>query len=168
MRLDFLGLQAFLAIAERGSFHRAAAHLGITQTALSHRIRKFEDELREKLFIRTTRAVSLTPAGLALLPKARQLLDDAESLFAELGSRADSRHENVAIGCLPTVAVNVMPTVIAAFHKAYPTTAVRISTTRPARSPSACRRARPSSVSPSLAPGAGTWRSVRWSRSRSC
>jgi DNA-binding transcriptional LysR family regulator len=126
MRLDFLGLQAFLAIAERGSFHRAAAHLGITQTALSHRIRKFEDELREKLFIRTTRAVSLTPAGLALLPKARQLLDDAEGLFAELGSRADSRHENVAIGCLPTVAVNVMPTVIAAFRKAYPTTAVRI------------------------------------------
>ena len=38
-RPDFLGLEAFVAIAQRGSFNKAAAHLGITQTALSHRIR---------------------------------------------------------------------------------------------------------------------------------
>jgi DNA-binding transcriptional LysR family regulator len=126
MRLDFLGLQAFLAIAERGSFHRAASHLGITQTALSHRIRKFEEQLRERLFIRTTRAVALTPAGLALLPRARQLLADAEHLFAELGSQADARHDSVAIGCLPTAAVHVMPAVIVEFRKTYPATAVRI------------------------------------------
>jgi DNA-binding transcriptional LysR family regulator len=84
MRLDFLGLEAFLAVAERGSFHRAAAHLSITRTALSHRIRKFEEELREKLFIRTTRSVALTPAGLALLPRTRQLLGEARELFAGL------------------------------------------------------------------------------------
>ena len=70
MRLDILGLQAFLAIAERGSFHKAAAHLGITQTALSHRLRKFEDYLGVTLLQRTTRQVSLTPTGLELLPRA--------------------------------------------------------------------------------------------------
>lgn len=126
MRLDFLGLEAFLAIAERGSFHRAASHLGISQTALSHRIRKFEEELREKLFLRTTRAVSLTPAGLALLPRARQLLGEAHELFAELRGRAAARYDSVSIGCLPTAAVNVMPAVIAEFARLYPDTAVRI------------------------------------------
>jgi DNA-binding transcriptional LysR family regulator len=126
MRLDFLGLEAFLAIAERGSFHRAAAHLGITQTALSHRIRKFEEELREKLFLRTTRSVSLTPAGLALLPKVRQLLGEAQELFAELRGRAAARYDSVSIGCLPTAAVNIMPSVITEFARLYPNTAVRI------------------------------------------
>jgi hypothetical protein len=83
----FLGLEAFLAVAERGSFHRAAAHLSITQTALSHRIRKFEEELREKLFIRTTRSVALTPAGLALLPRARQFLGEARELLVVIPRR---------------------------------------------------------------------------------
>lgn len=126
MRLDFLGLEAFLAVAERGSFHRAAAHLGLTQTALSHRIRKFEDQLRVRLLTRTTRHVALTPEGLALLPRAGQLLEEARALFADLGARAHARHDSVAIGCLPTAAVRILPPVIAAFRKAYPATAVRI------------------------------------------
>ena len=126
MRLDFLGLQAFLAIADRGSFHRAAAHLGITQTALSHRIRKFEEQLRARLLTRTTRQVTLTPEGLELLPKVRQLIEDAHDLFRELGSQAQARRESVAIGCLPTVAAHVLPAVIAQFSKSYPGTALRI------------------------------------------
>jgi hypothetical protein len=44
MRIDFLGLQALLSIAERGSFQRAAAHLNLLQTAVSHRMRKLEEE----------------------------------------------------------------------------------------------------------------------------
>ena len=55
MRIDFLGVEAFLSIAERGSFQRAATHLNLTQTALSHRLRKLEDDLGVKLFTRTTR-----------------------------------------------------------------------------------------------------------------
>jgi DNA-binding transcriptional LysR family regulator len=126
MRLDFLGLEAFLAIAERGSFHRAAAHLSITQTALSHRIRKFEEQLRVRLLTRTTRQVTLTPEGLALLPRARGLLDEARGLFAELSTQADARQVSLAIGCLPTVAVHVLPGVVAEFRKTYPATAIRI------------------------------------------
>jgi DNA-binding transcriptional LysR family regulator len=126
MRLDFLGLEAFLAIADRGSFHRAAAHLGITQTALSHRIRKFEDQLRVRLLTRTTRQVTLTPEGLALLPRARQLLDEARTLFTELSAQADARRASLVIGCLPTVAVHVLPGVVAEFRKTYPLTAIRI------------------------------------------
>lgn len=126
MRLDFLGLQAFLAVAERGSFHRAAAHLGITQTALSHRIRKFEDGLGTKLLQRTTRQVSLTPSGLALLPRARDLIEDAISVFNHLTAEASARQERIAIGCLPTMAIHFLPDVLAAFQKSHPSLNIRV------------------------------------------
>jgi DNA-binding transcriptional LysR family regulator len=64
MRIDFLGLQAFLSIAERGNFQRVAAHLNLSQTAISHRVRKLEEELGLKLCARTTREVTLTRAGM--------------------------------------------------------------------------------------------------------
>jgi DNA-binding transcriptional LysR family regulator len=126
MRLDFLGLQAFLAVAERGSFHRAAAHLGVTQTALSHRIRKFEDSLGTKLLQRTTRQVSLTPTGLSLLPKARKLVEDAVGVFDELKVDAAVRQERIAIGCLPTMAIHFLPGVLTAFRQHYPDMSVRV------------------------------------------
>ena len=77
MRIDFLGLEAFLSIAERGSFQRAAAHLNLSQTAISHRMRKLEEDLGLKLFARTTREVTLTRAGIDFLPKARRALANA-------------------------------------------------------------------------------------------
>jgi DNA-binding transcriptional LysR family regulator len=81
-RPDFLGLEAFVAVAERGSFRLAAAHLGITQTALSHRMRKLESYLGVSLLHRTTRRVSITPSGLSLLPRAKALIEDAQRTFA--------------------------------------------------------------------------------------
>jgi DNA-binding transcriptional LysR family regulator len=126
MRLDFLGLEAFLAVAERSSFHRAAAHLGITQTALSHRMKKLEDQLGIKLFTRTTRQVSLTPAGLDLLPRARGLIEEAQSILADLTAEASARQERIAIGCLPTMAIHFLPRVLADFATAHPGIAVRV------------------------------------------
>ena len=126
MRVDFLGLQAFLAIAERGSFRHAATHLGITQTALSHRIKKFEEQVQVTLLTRTTRQVALTPAGLSLLPKARQLIEQAQLLFDELSFQAGARQENLAIGCLASAAIHFLPGVLAEFHQSYPAMAIRI------------------------------------------
>src|SRR5262245_13371159 len=126
MRLDFLGLEAFLAVADRSSFHRAAAHLGITQTALSHRMKKFEDHLGVKLFTRTTRHVPLTPAGLDLLPKARRLLEESHTIFADLTAEASARQERIAIGCLPTMAIHFLPRVLREFASAHPGMSVRV------------------------------------------
>jgi DNA-binding transcriptional LysR family regulator len=126
MRVDFLGLQAFLSIAERGSFRHAAAHLGITQTALSHRIKKFEEQFQVTLLTRTTRQVALTPAGLSLLPKAQQLIEQAQYLFGELNSQAVARQENLAIGCLPSAAIHFLPSVLVEFRQSYPAMTVRI------------------------------------------
>lgn len=126
MRLDLPGLEAFLSIAERGSFHAAAAHLNLSQTALSHRIRKLEEAVGVTLIARTTRSLSLTPAGVELLPKARRLIEDMAATFEGLRARSLRQDEKVAIGCLPTVAVMCLPRVLSRFREAYPHTFVRV------------------------------------------
>lgn len=115
MRIDVLGLQAFVSIAERGSFHAAASHLNLSQTALSHRIRKLEEGLGTQLLQRTTRQVSLTKAGMALLPKARRVFEELGASLEELRLDARDAGESVEIGCLPTIAMRCMPEVIAEF-----------------------------------------------------
>jgi DNA-binding transcriptional LysR family regulator len=101
MHLDFLGLQAFLSIAERGSFRSAALHLNLSQTAVSHRIRKLEDELGIKLLARTTRDISLTRAGIELLPKAQKAIAELEQSFDDLKQQGARRRERLDIACLP-------------------------------------------------------------------
>ncbi len=126
MRIDFLGIEAFLSIAERGSFHRAATHLNLSQTALSHRMRKLEDDLGVALFTRTTRQVALTPAGVELLPRARRMFEEITASCEALRAQGRARQERVAIGCLPTIATNHMPPVLEAFSAAHPAIRVQI------------------------------------------
>jgi DNA-binding transcriptional LysR family regulator len=125
-RLDILGLQAFVSIAERGSFRAAAAHLNLSQTALSHRIRKLETGLGVSLFSRSTRQVALTASGVELLPKARKLLEDMGAALDRLREQALSIDERVVLGCLPTIALVCLPGVLAAFKRAHPDTVVKI------------------------------------------
>lgn len=126
MRIDVLGLQAFVGIAERGSFHAAASHLNLSQTALSHRIRKLEEGLGTQLLQRTTRQVSLTRAGIALLPKARRIFDELGASLDELRLDARQASESVEIGCLPTIAMRCMPEVIAKFVRRHEGIHVRL------------------------------------------
>lgn len=126
MHIDFLGLQTFLSIAERGSFQRAAAHLNLSQTALSHRMRKFEADLGVKLLTRSTRPITLSAAGLELLPKARRILDEIESSFESLRRAGQHRQERIAIGCLPTIAAHYVPRLLRGFSERYPEITVKI------------------------------------------
>ncbi len=126
MRIDFLGLHAFVAIAERGSFQLAAAHLNLSQTALSHRIRKLEDDLGVRLLARTTREVSLTPAGLELLPKVKVMIEDLSVSLDGLRQRGRVGQERLSIGCLPTIAAGHLPNVLRKFRGAHPDVKVRV------------------------------------------
>jgi DNA-binding transcriptional LysR family regulator len=126
MRIDFLGLQAFVSVAERGSFLRAAVHLNLSQTALSHRMKKLEEDLGVALLTRTTRQVSLTPAGLELLPKARTMMEELAASLDHVREQGKRREERVAIGCLPTIAAYQMPRVLREFAKSYPNVSVKI------------------------------------------
>jgi DNA-binding transcriptional LysR family regulator len=81
-------LLAFLAVARERSFTRAAAQLGVSQSALSHTIRALEGRLELRLLTRTTRSVSPTEAGERLL---RQLAPRFDEIDAELAAVADVR-----------------------------------------------------------------------------
>ena len=126
MRIDFLGLHAFVAISERGSFQLAAAHLNLSQTALSHRIRKLEEDLGVKLLSRTTREVTLTQAGLNLLPKVKSTIENLSVSLDELRDEGRSRQETLSIGCVPTVASGLLPMALRRFQMRHPDVVVRI------------------------------------------
>jgi DNA-binding transcriptional LysR family regulator len=126
MRIDFLGLHGFLAIAERGSFQLAAAHLNLSQTALSHRIRKLEDDLGLKLLARTTREVTLTKAGLNLLPKVKETIEGLSKSLEELRHEGRSRQQTLSVGCLPTIASGRLPLALQTFQERHQDVVVRV------------------------------------------
>ena len=76
------GLRAFLAVAETGSFTKAAAALGLTQTAVSHQIAQLEEWLGGQLFARDKRAVSLTALGQTLLPQVEESIEALQRVLA--------------------------------------------------------------------------------------
>jgi DNA-binding transcriptional LysR family regulator len=126
MRIDLPGIEAFLGVANWGSFRRAAGHLNLSQAALSHRIKKLEESLGTPLLARTTRRVSLTRAGEELLPTAQRLVQDRAATLDALRGRRDAGTERLAIGCLPTVAVLHLPGVLAAFARRRPEVQVQV------------------------------------------
>jgi DNA-binding transcriptional LysR family regulator len=126
MRIDFLGLQGFLSIAEQGSFQRAAANLGLSQTALSHRLSKLEADLGISLIARTTRQVTLTQAGIVLLPKARRLIEELGASVEEVRQLGQARQERIAIACIPSVAMSYLPRLLAQFAAENPDVVVRV------------------------------------------
>lgn len=111
MTLDLPGLEAFVAVADLGSFLRAGARLGISQPALTRRLQRLEQIVGQELLLRRTRPIRLTPAGAALLPEAQQALSQLADAMRRAGSRNESRH--VAIGCLPTLAVRYLGPLLA-------------------------------------------------------
>lgn len=84
-RTDLGDLAAFAAVAQAQSFTRAAAQLGVSQSALSHRLRALEERLGVRLLTRTTRSVSPTEAGERLLRTLAPRLDEIEAELDALG-----------------------------------------------------------------------------------
>ena len=72
--MDFKQLRSFVTVADCGSFTRAAAQLYTSQPTVSAHIRQLEEELQERLFLRTTKTLSITPHGRELYEYAAQLL----------------------------------------------------------------------------------------------
>jgi hypothetical protein len=83
--LDLAQVRAFLVTADQRHFSHAADTLFLTQQALSKRIRRLEDTLSVRLFLRTNRAVELTDDGERFLPHARELIRVADEALAAMG-----------------------------------------------------------------------------------
>jgi DNA-binding transcriptional LysR family regulator len=82
MRDELSVLSAFLAVAEERSFTRAAKRLGVSPSALSHAIRRLEEQIGVRLLARTTRSVAPTDAGQQLLACLRPALGDIQALWS--------------------------------------------------------------------------------------
>jgi DNA-binding transcriptional LysR family regulator len=94
-------LRYFVAVAEELHFRRAAERLYVAQPAVSEQVRKLEDELGVRLFERTHRSVSLTPAGAALLDEARGVLRHAEIARMAARNAAEGTTDRLRIGHVP-------------------------------------------------------------------
>jgi len=109
-----------VAVAEANSFTRAAERCLVVQSALSHQIARLERELGARLFERTSRRVSLTPAGAAFLPAARQCLEAADRAAAEVAAAVGEVRGRLAVGLIPTVTAVDIPGALRDFHERYP------------------------------------------------
>ena len=120
------GLRAFEAAARHLSFTNAASELNVTQTAISHQIRRLEEELGVRLFIRQNRALALTPQATEYLPGVRAAFNDLRFATDRL-LRKDN--ENVlTVSTLASLAAKWLLPRLPAFQEAHPGIDVRITT----------------------------------------
>ncbi|MEO8121093.1 MAG: LysR substrate-binding domain-containing protein [Rhodoferax sp.] len=126
INFDLQQLQAFVAVAERGSFRAAADEIHLSAPALSRRIDKLETILGARLFNRTTRAVELTSLGRVFLERARAALDDLETAMLGISDIAASRSGRVTVACVPSAAIHFLPSVLSSFSEHYPLIRIRV------------------------------------------
>lgn len=126
MKIDFDGIQAFVATAELGSFNKAAAQLHLTQTALTRRIQKLEGYLGTRLLDRTTRSVDLTAAGRDFLPQARAIVNDMTAAIVQMKQSSSPSGGVLTLACVPSMTVHVIPGLIHDFANLYPGTRIRL------------------------------------------
>ena len=126
INFDLSELQAFIAVAERGSFRAAAEDIHLSAPALSRRIERLETSLGVRLFERTTRKVGLTSLGRVFLERARAALDDLESAMLGIADIATTRSGRVTVACVPSAATHFLPMVVRSFAARYPGVRLRI------------------------------------------
>jgi DNA-binding transcriptional LysR family regulator len=126
LKIDFDGLQAFVCVAELGSFVQAAQQLHLTQTALTRRIQKLEALLDTRLLDRTTRKVDLTATGRDFLPQARQLVHDATRTLTRVRDKALMQGGHFTLACVPSLTTHVLPDLIRAYAQQSPGNTLRL------------------------------------------
>jgi LysR family cyn operon transcriptional activator len=123
--MELRHLRYFLAIAEAGSFTRAAAKLHLTQPTLSHQIRQLEESLGTPLFDRIGRRVQLTPPGLVFKAHAEHALQSLASARAALDELQGLMRGTLAIGVFQSFNSSLLPPILARYSAQYP--GIRVS-----------------------------------------
>jgi DNA-binding transcriptional LysR family regulator len=113
-------LRSFVEVARFGNFTRAAEELYLAQPSLSRQIAALEHDLGAELLHRARGGSTLTVAGESLLPLARRMLADAESVRRELAELAGLERGRVRLGATPTLCISLVAEVLNAFHAEHP------------------------------------------------
>ncbi|MDX8350770.1 LysR family transcriptional regulator [Cognatiyoonia sp. IB215182] len=123
--MDLNSLRQFAAIVDAGGFRPAARRMGVTPSALSHAMRRLEDQVQTRLLNRNSRAVQVTEAGAALLARVGPALRDIEDAVS--GAVAGSEGGTLRINAPRLAAQTILAEWLPAFHAAFP--AIRIEVT---------------------------------------
>lgn len=121
------GLRAFEAAARHLSFTLAASELNVTQTAISHQIKRLEDEIGIQLFIRRNRTLALTPAAKDYLPGVRAAFQDLR-LATERLMRKDDTDRVLSVSTLASLAAKWLLPRLTGFQQLHPEIDVRLTT----------------------------------------
>lgn len=118
--MELIQLRCFLAVAETLHFGKAAHHLDMLPASLGRHLKNLEEGLGLKLVARTTRHVSLTPAGEELVEEARDLVDRADR-FEELARSMEIKSSNVLrLGAIDSAAAGLVPQLLTYFREIRP------------------------------------------------
>ena len=124
-RMQLTQLAYFVAVAEEGSFTRAAERVGVAQPSLSQQVKALEADLGAQLVHRTRARsgggrVALTASGETLLPVARRMLADAETARREIRELAALGRGRVRLGATPSLCTGLLPAVLSGYRAKYP------------------------------------------------
>lgn len=125
--MTLVQLKAFLYVAHSRSYVDAAEKLHLSQPALSISIRKLEEEMGGKLFVRNTRNIQLTPEGEGFLPVAQRLVIDWESAAVDLKHRFSLQQGQLALAAMPSFSARYLPDLLGAMRAQHPQILVKVS-----------------------------------------
>lgn len=125
--MDAPKLEAFIAVAEEESFGAAADRIRVAQSTVSARVKELEATLGQRLFSRTSRRVSLSPAGETALPKARAALAALDSLRQAVDDVAGIRRGRVRLGIVTGADLPALGETLAAFATEFPAVELLVS-----------------------------------------
>ncbi len=126
MNLSIRHFKAFLTVVNTRSFTRAAEQMHISQPGLSLMMQDMENQLSCRLLERTTRSVTLTAAGLQLLPSAQHIVDEFEAIAPVLSQISVERRRTLRVGATPIFSASIMPHVYMKLRHAQPSLDLRV------------------------------------------
>lgn len=123
---DLYELSLFHLVAEQHSFTGAGRQAGLTQSAITRQIRGIEDQLGLALFERTTRRVSLTPAGRRLYEKSKGIVARAEAMLRQLQQEFSLVPQTLRIGVARSIGLAYFPGFLFAFRRRLPAVQIQV------------------------------------------
>jgi DNA-binding transcriptional LysR family regulator len=131
--LDLRQLRCFIAVAQEMHFGRAAELLHMAPPALSRAVRTLEEEVGVQLLERTTRAVTLTKAGLGFLEHAQAILARTDEAARDARETAKSTRQILRIGAIDSASASLLPEAIRRLRLSHPTADIRLIETMTAQ-----------------------------------
>ena len=120
LAMELRHLRYFVALAEEGSFTRAARRMHVTQSTLSHQIKQIEDEVGQRLFDRIGRRVVITEVGESLLQSATRALREVDDGLRRIATTPDPLTGTLRIGATHTFNVKLIPDCLTALLERHP------------------------------------------------